>query len=64
LTVALGPDRRHLESEARDAASRGADAFRAYFKALPAEDRNYLKPNIGVYQDIATKADNAAKSEE
>jgi hypothetical protein len=60
LHVQLGPDRRPLENAATEAAGRGADAFRAWYKDVcSAEDRAYLKPSIGVYQDTATKADAA-----
>lgn len=63
LHISLGPDRRPLENSAAEAANKGADAFRAWYKdACSAEERAYLKPSIGKYQDIATKAD-AAKTE-
>lgn len=63
LHISLGPDRRPLEAAATEAANKGTDAFRAWYKDVcSAEERAYLKPSIGVYQDIATKAD-AAKTE-
>lgn len=59
LHVALGPDRRALEAAAvaaAEAAGKGGQSFKDWLGALSADDRNYLKADIGRYQDIASKA--------
>jgi hypothetical protein len=63
LHVALGPSRAPLEAAARAAAEQGGDAFRAFYKSISTDDRAYLKPVIGTYQEIATRADNQSASE-
>lgn len=60
LHLSIGPSRAPLEAAARAAAEKGGDAFKSFFKEIAADDRAYLRPTIGVYQEIATKADAAA----
>lgn len=67
LHVALGPDRRALEAaavEAATAAGNGGQSFKDWLGSLPADDRNYLKADIGRYQEIASKAKAAAAKTE
>jgi hypothetical protein len=58
---ATTPEQRTLALSAKDFAARGADAFRDYWKYLPAPDREYLKPFLPNFQSIANAADEEAK---
>jgi len=49
-----------LTDAASEAASRGLDAFRAFWKKLSQADRSTLQPSLGTYQERATLADEEA----
>lgn len=53
------PDRQIAE-QADDAAKRGTDAFRAFWKGLNQADRHALQPSLANYQSIAKTADDDA----
>jgi len=50
-----------LEQSACEAANRGTDAFREWWKAADTKDRDALKPDIATYQKMAEKADGETK---
>lgn len=51
---------RQIEIAATSAAEEGADAFRAFWKALDPAKRDHLKPNLNNYESMAKAADEEA----
>lgn len=55
------PSQKLLERAATGAAEAGKQAFRAFWKDLPPDDRSYLKPMAGNFESIAQTADEEAE---
>jgi hypothetical protein len=58
---AITPAQRALAMQAETEASKGTEAFRLYWKALPAPSREFLRTSLDNYSSIAAEADAEAK---